>query len=80
MRAAGFRRHCVSRHALHPRRGGAIETARDSRSAPERSPNRPSAAHPESASADRKQIYLRTIYPQNNGIPHTVDFPELWND
>lgn len=42
---------------------------------------------PESAAADEarrhtgaqeKQIYLRTVYPLNPGIPHSVDFPTGW--
>lgn len=26
----------------------------------------------------RKQIYLRTVYPLNPGIPHYVDVPGGW--
>lgn len=26
----------------------------------------------------RKQIYLRTVYPLNPGIPHYVDVPGSW--
>ncbi|MEX2581942.1 MAG: hypothetical protein WD766_01635 [Gemmatimonadota bacterium] len=26
----------------------------------------------------RKQIYLRTVYPLNPGIPHFVDVPGSW--
>jgi hypothetical protein len=27
---------------------------------------------------DRKQIYLRTVYPANPGIPHYPDVPGGW--
>jgi hypothetical protein len=26
----------------------------------------------------RKQVYLRTVYPLNPGIPHYVDNPDGW--
>lgn len=26
----------------------------------------------------RKQVYLRTVYPLNPGIPHFVDMPSAW--
>jgi hypothetical protein len=26
----------------------------------------------------RKQVYLRTVYPLNPGIPHCVDVPRGW--
>jgi hypothetical protein len=46
-----------------PRPGGAAGT----------SPPKPPAA-----SAPRKQIYLRSVYPLNPGIPHFVDVPGGW--
>lgn len=39
------------------------------------------SAHAAEAKANgvgEKQIYLRTVYPLNPGIPHSVDFPNGW--
>jgi hypothetical protein len=33
---------------------------------------------PPTEEGERKQIYLRTVYPLNPGIPHFVDFPGGW--
>ena len=30
------------------------------------------------ASGPPKQIYLRTVYPLNPGIPHFIDVPGAW--
>lgn len=35
----------------------------------------PDAPRPE---PEKKQIYLRTVYPLNPGIPHFVDVPDSW--
>ncbi|HUE96536.1 MAG TPA: hypothetical protein VMN39_07740 [Longimicrobiaceae bacterium] len=35
-------------------------------------------ASPEKERAPRKQIYLRTVYPLNPGIPHFIDVPGGW--
>jgi hypothetical protein len=31
-----------------------------------------------SSESAEKQVYLRTIYPLNPGIPHFVDYPGRW--
>jgi hypothetical protein len=41
-----------------------------------RVPGRDGAARRRTSS--RKQIYLRTVYPLNPGIPHFVDVPGSW--
>ena len=39
-------------------------------------PGEEEAGHP--AQVPRKQIYLRTVYPLNPGIPHFIDVPGAW--
>jgi hypothetical protein len=35
----------------------------------------PAESPPAERPAERKGIYLRTVYPLNPGIPHCLDFP-----
>lgn len=33
---------------------------------------------PREKAADEKEVFLRTVYPLNAGLPHYVDVPGSW--
>lgn len=50
-----------------------------SRREPDAEPRRGDVREPDpAAEPTRKQIYLRTLYPLNPGIPHYLDNPTGW--
>jgi hypothetical protein len=57
------------------RRGLDAESAGDGTAAPAASEETPRQVE---RGDEPKQIYLRTVYPLNPGIPHFVDVPGGW--
>ena len=55
-----------------------MERERSRRSRQSQDPDGPEKAVERKEGGTGKQVYLRTVYPLNPGIPHFIDVPGGW--